>query len=322
MKRKICLRNFQKNLLLLRGLCYNCIIIEEKVKSGEFMNWKFGIKIGLLLVLIVIIIFLIIYGQPNQKFLTILTYHHLQNAGSFDPQEKGGVIITPERFQEQLEAFTENGYQTVSLQELEAYYQGEGDLPDKPLLITFDDGYESNYLLAYPILQKMDMQAVIFVIGANLRDETDPEKGLAIFMTWQEAQEMEASGLIDIQTHTYDLHHTVEIADESQPLMTTRIPVDGQEESLEAYHQRIKEDLVLAQNGLKEYLNHQAVALSFPYGSYNKDCMDIASDLGMGFLFSTQPGLNTLRYKPDIYYRITMRADYSGEEAVGICQRN
>ncbi len=284
---------------------------------------KTGAKVGLVLGLVVAAAAVIFYlALKDENYLTVITYHHLQEAGSFDPQEKGGVIITPERLQEQLEAFKSAGYQTVSLADLQAYYQGQAKLPDKPLLITFDDGYESNYLLAYPILQKLDMQAVIFVIGANMRDENDPEKGLQLFMTWQQAQKMEASGLIDIQSHTYDLHHMTETPDGEQALMTARIMINGQQETSEAYKTRIREDLALSQKDLNKYLKHQASALSFPYGSYNQDCLDMASEAGMKLLFSTQPGLNSLNHQLRVYQRITMQADYSGEEAVALCQAN
>ena len=85
------------------------------------------------------------YHQVNNKFHTVLT-------------------MKPKNFEEQIQYLSESGYHSITLEQFSQYMSGEGDLPDKPVLITFDDGYEDNYEYAYPILKKYNMIATFFLI--------------------------------------------------------------------------------------------------------------------------------------------------------------
>ena len=92
----------------------------------------------------------------------ILLYHHITE----EPGEGGAVSV--ETFNEQMTALVEAGYTAVTFADLDAFVSGDGALPDKPILITFDDGYESNYTHAYPILKEHGLKATIFVIGVSV----------------------------------------------------------------------------------------------------------------------------------------------------------
>ena len=79
----------------------------------------------------------------------------------------------------------------------------------KPVVITFDDGYLSNYQYAYPILKETGMVATIFVIGAtvgNTEHYKNTNYPITPHFTFQQGAEMVASGIISIQSHTYDMH--------------------------------------------------------------------------------------------------------------------
>ena len=103
------------------------------------------------------------YGLTGDSVkVPILMYHHLVSEAQTETD------MTPALFEAQMQALQAAGYTTVSLQELVAYVQDGVPLPEKPIVLTFDDGYLSNYELAYPILQKYQMKATIFVIGCQL----------------------------------------------------------------------------------------------------------------------------------------------------------
>lgn len=155
-----------------------------------------------------------LFGEETpEDTLYVLMYHEVVPDG----QPCGDWTVTAGRFREDLQWLADNGYRVVSVEELAS----GGPLPERAALITFDDGYRSNYELAYPILKEYGMSAVISVIGYRL-DEGNPW-----FLTWDMCREMQESGLIEIGSHTYDLHATARciqrLKDETQSQYETRV---------------------------------------------------------------------------------------------------
>ena len=132
----------------------------------------------------------------------ILMYHNLTN----DPSAVTSMTITGERFQEDMEYLEYNGYTPLLSADLINIRAGKEAMPERPVMITFDDGYRSNYDIAYPILQKTGMKAVIALIGKSIRANDNTEAN-RFFLKWNEAAEMADSGLVELGSHTYNLHN-------------------------------------------------------------------------------------------------------------------
>ena len=98
-------------------------------------------------------------------------YHNLTN----DPSAVTSMTITGERFQEDMEYLEYNGYTPLLSADLINIRAGKESMPERPVMITFDDGYRSNYDIAYPILQKTGMKAVIALIGKSIRANDNTE---------------------------------------------------------------------------------------------------------------------------------------------------
>ena len=133
----------------------------------------------------------------------VLMYHHISEEGN-DSTE-----LSPEAFEAQIAALAEAGYTAVFPEDLAAYVREGKELPEKPIVITFDDGYLSNYEYAYPILKKYGMVATIFVIGSTVGDTEhykDTDYPITPHFSCEQAKEMVDSGVISIQSHTYDMH--------------------------------------------------------------------------------------------------------------------
>ena len=125
--------------------------------------------------------------------LPVLMYHHVV----YDWQECNEMTVTAGRLEQDLQWLAERGYETVLPRELAA----GAPLPEKPVLLTFDDGYRSNYELAYPLLQKYRAKAAIAVM-AYMQDNPGGN-----FLTWDMCREMTASGLVEIGSHGYAIHN-------------------------------------------------------------------------------------------------------------------
>ena len=94
--------------------------------------------------------------------------------------------------------FLENGYTVISIRDLDDADKGKIELPEKPIIITFDDGYYSNYEYIYTILQKYNVKASVFVVTDKIGKEID---GIN-YLGWNECLEMQNSGLVDIYSHS------------------------------------------------------------------------------------------------------------------------
>ena len=138
--------------------------------------------------------------------LPVLMYHGVHS----NPKKAGDYVITPQALEEDLLYLQRQGCTTVVMSDLIAYVQQGTPLPEKPVMITFDDGYYNNYLNAYPLLQKYQMKAVISIIvgETDKYSELDENKENYSHITWDMINEMMESGLIEIQNHTYNLHKT------------------------------------------------------------------------------------------------------------------
>ena len=125
--------------------------------------------------------------------LPVLMYHHVVPNG----EACNEMTVTAGRLERDLQWLADQGYQTVLPRELAA---GQ-PLPEKPVLITFDDGYRSNYDLAYPLLQKYRAKAAIAIM-VYMQDNWTGS-----FLSWDMCREMTASGLVEIGSHGYVTHN-------------------------------------------------------------------------------------------------------------------
>jgi peptidoglycan/xylan/chitin deacetylase (PgdA/CDA1 family) len=149
-------------------------------------------------------------NQREIYYLPVIVYHELlpeNERAQKDLHDED--VITPEDFQNDLIWLKEHGYTSISAAELIAFLEGEAELPEKPILLTFDDGKYSVYEWAWPILTKHGMKATLAVIGSQIDSATkapqERENADAAFCTWDELAEMSASGAIEIISHTQNM---------------------------------------------------------------------------------------------------------------------
>ncbi len=246
----------------------------------------------------------------------VLMYHHLAQ-----DTRNNEAIITPAQFEAQIKALTEAGFTAVSLEELYAYVAYGASLPEKPLLITFDDGYYSNYEYAFPILQKYQQKATIFAVGVTFGSSTYKDTGEEIIPHFgaAEAEEMVASGLISIQSHTYDMHQVEQYDGAHAREGILRKPGEGEGEYLAA----LEADLEESRRLISSVTGTDCDALAFPYGKTSQLSNTLVSELGFRFSFCTQPGINeVLRGLPQSLYgmqRFTVTESISPGELVALC---
>lgn len=163
--------------------------------------------------------------EVTQCTVPVLMYHHVADVGN------GSTTVSTPRFEAQIKALADAGYTAVSVQEMIDFVYNGGSLPEKPVCITFDDGYESNLTLAAPILEKYGMKAVVFCIGASVGKDTYKDTGTPIYphFSLEQAREYVDKGVISIQSHTYDMHQSVQL--DQEPVRVSAIAFDGESDA-------------------------------------------------------------------------------------------
>lgn len=219
----------------------------------------------------------------------VLMYHHIDEEGNDD------VNISSELFEAQMAALAEEGYTAVFPDDLAAYvYEGKA-LPDKPVVITFDDGYLSNYEYAWPILEKYGMKATIFVIGStigNTEHYKDTDYPITPHFSYEQGAEMVASGVISIQSHTYDMHQWAPYEDSDQPRESI-LALEG--ESEEDYRSLLSADCQKIRQVIQEGMGEASVhVMAYPSGQFDTLSQVTLLENGFDITFTTQVGSNTL----------------------------
>lgn len=212
----------------------------------------------------------------------ILMYHNLAQEGS------GNDTISVQRFEEHLAALQDAGYTTITFQDLLAYVEQGTELPEKPVLLTFDDGYESNYTLAYPLLQQYQMKATIFVIGVSMGKDTYKDTGQAMIphFTQEQAAEMEASGLVTIESHGYDMHEVQ--GRDPEPIRVGILP--REDESEWDYAAFLQEDC----QAMTDLLGKTPGVLAYPYGYASELSEVVLHEMGIYATVTIEEKINTI----------------------------
>ncbi len=203
--------------------------------------------------------------KQYKKEVPILIYHYI------DPENRD-EYTSPENFDKQLSLLKQAGYTTVTFQDLYRYTRIGSELPEKPIIITFDDGYYNNYEYAFPLLKKHNMKATIFLIGCSVGKSEYKDTGISMIphFGWKEAKEMEDSGLIDIETHGYNFHE-VEGRDPS-PIRMGALQRIGETE--EDYVSFLTDDARTMQELFNQELRKFPTVLAYPYG-YRTQITDV-----------------------------------------------
>lgn len=208
-------------------------------------------------------------SSPEQVRIPILMYHHILE----NPSLLGDYVISPEQFCSDLDYIQKAGYTTVLPRDLAAYARGEAALPEKPIMVTFDDGNKSTYVYAYPALRERGMKGVLAVIGIHSEhySEIADDNVNYAHATWNELREMEESGVMEIGNHTYNMH------EESSP---RRGALRNKGESKDEYHEALRADLTTNQDLLRTAIGKAPEVFAYPYGFIDKDADEVLDALG------------------------------------------
>ena len=226
-------------------------------------------------VVIIIIIVIAIFLMPRK--IIVLGYHDFTNEVSSDE-----FVMNKDNFEKQIKYLYDHHYKSLTLKDVECFLNKTCKLPRKSVLITMDDGWKNELLIAIPILNKYKMNAVIFYIGNNYDNNYDS------YLNKEDINYIKDNyPNIEIASHTYNMHY-------------------------QEAHLKDKQDIIEDIKKQKEVIDTKAFA--YPYGLYNDTYIEALKEEGYKLAFTFGPGKKHRKVKQsDSLYeipRLNIKSDY------------
>ncbi|MBP2635128.1 MAG: icaB [Firmicutes bacterium] len=198
--------------------------------------------------------------------IPVLNYHKIDNYYH-------ALSIPPEEFEEQMAYLAENGFTTITPDQLMAYLNYDKALPEKPILITFDDGYSDNYTNAYPIMKKYGFTATIFLVTSKIGQEEN-------FMTWDQVRTMQKDGFV-FGSHTVTHAALTKVS-----------------------HEQAMAELINSRKELEQQLGVKSRFFAYPTGAYNIQSEEMVKQAGYRAAFTIRYGQAGVESNPYALERI------------------
>lgn len=234
----------------------------------------------------------------DRQNLLVISYHDIRDdvAKRGDPDV---YAVSTRNLAQQFDWLAANGYHPISMAQLVDNVKHGRPLPDRPVLLTFDDGLRSAYTKAFPLLRAYNYPAVVAVVTSWLDlpegktfDYGPRFFGRDDFLTWDQLKEMKASGLIEVASHTHDMHMGVLANPQGNetPAVITHLydAKTGRYESDADYKARLKRDLDLSSTLIERHLGAKPTVLVWPYAAYNAIANAVADDAGFQATFDLE----------------------------------
>ncbi|MCH5349465.1 MAG: polysaccharide deacetylase family protein [Oscillospiraceae bacterium] len=213
-------------------------------------------------------------AEEESIFVPVIMYHRLIK----DPAKAGDYAVSPDVFKEDMQYLTDNGYTSVLVRDLLDYTEAGAPLPEKPVVITFDDGYYNVMEYALPYMKENNIKAVMNIVGAYTERSTqeDEHNPAYSYLTWDEISELDQSGLFEIGNHTSDMHS-----------MTGRKGCKRlYNENAEEYREALIGDIGMLQDILREKSGVTPVTFAYPYGFISSESKAILEEIGFKALLT------------------------------------
>ena len=226
----------------------------------------------------------------------VLAYHSVVDESAAENQKHYfPQTISAQTLIKHFNWLKENGYNVISWQQVIDAENGKGTLPDNAVLLSFDDGYETMYNVVFPLLKAYNYPAVFAPVTGWLDTPADQKIAYAdkmldrsVFATWSQVKEMEQSGLVEVASHTHNLHNGINANPSGGQLPSVIAPEykNGKYETEDAYKNRLKSDFTRSVQTLVNHIGKKPRVMVWPYGQFNDVAVQLARQAGMPHYFS------------------------------------
>lgn len=223
--------------------------------------------------------------------LPIIMYHSVLKDGT----RHGKYVISPETLASDLDYLEKEGYQTIVISDLINYVQNGAALPDKPVMITFDDGYFNNYVYAYPLLKERGMVGVVSIIGSQTELFTENGQENAYWSHLKLEHLLEMKGVFEVMNHSWDLHEYGE--------RHGCLRIAGQE-SISVYENMLIHDTEQTQSLLEKAGFAKPICYTYPFGACSEESERILKEMGFLCTLSCEEKINKISKNAEDLYEL------------------
>ena len=220
--------------------------------------------------------------------VAILMYH----AFTENEAETSSVCTLASEFERQLSALRDAGYTSVGYADLLEFVNGKGKLPEKPLLISIDDGYQNNLDLAAPLLEKYGFCANIAVIGVSIGHTTYKDTDIPIMphFSLEDARPWIKRGVLTVTTHSYDMHQIAAVDGNDCRRGVLQMPGEAEPDYIAA----LTQDYTHAQEQLAGLPGKVRPVFTYPFGAYSELSERVLQEQGVQVTVTIANGANRL----------------------------
>lgn len=200
----------------------------------------------------VLVSFFLLFATPAAALainVPILTYHYIASNPNPKDTQRDALSVPPDKFEAQMDYLSKNGYTPITLDNLYGIFNNLSKAPNKPIVLTFDDGYQDFYSIAFPILRRFNFHAVAFIptglIGGNY------------YMNWDQIKEIAQSGLVHFEGHSLSHANLASLK-----------------------YDALLKQLVDSKNMLEFQTGYHVNFVAYPYGSTNSNVQAAARKTG------------------------------------------
>jgi peptidoglycan/xylan/chitin deacetylase (PgdA/CDA1 family) len=205
--------------------------------------------------------------------IPILVYHYIEYVKDPNDAIRKSLNIIPPIFEEQVKTLKKAGFNFITASDVGEYLDGKKALPVKPVVLTFDDGYEDFYTDVLPILRKNDVKATAYIISGVINKPN--------YMTEAQIREVNESGLVEIGAHTVD-----------HPNLESLLPDEA------------KKEIVESKTMLENKFGIDVVSFAYPYGNYNDAIASFVKNAGYTNAVTTRGGITVNQQSRFTLFRI------------------
>jgi peptidoglycan/xylan/chitin deacetylase (PgdA/CDA1 family) len=237
--------------------------------------------------------------------LPIVMYHKIAKRGA------GKYVVTVDQLESDFRAFKEAGFTAVFMSEVIDWVDGRGELPAKPIVITFDDGQYNNLCYGLPVAEKFDMKFMICPVTSFSQftvDKNDADNPSYSHITWEQMGEAAKSGRVEFGNHTHNMHK-----------FKPRYGIAKlSSEDEEQYCSELRRDFEIAQQLIEKTGAPKPSTFAYPFGKYTKEGRSVLIDMGFRAMLTCNERVSVIeRGKPESLHelgRFNRSGNYSTEK--------